>query len=174
MNLAKNLIGGILIMIVATVIGVVHNAVRSEPIKLFPRAAGAPVTSEATTTLPPGTPRITDAEFAAGEIPMNRVNTLVASGAVVLIDARSEGEYAEGHLPGAMNVPYDSFVDYAGELESNVLLDQPVIIYCRSVTCDLSDQLAQEMRLMGYERVVLYKGGWDEWTAAGLPTEGGE
>ena len=86
-----------------------------------------------------------------------------------IIDARTAHEYAEGHIPGALNVPYDEFVDYYADLIDRVPMDATVIAYCKSVTCDLSDLLAQELKLAGYERVLLYRGGWDEWTEAGFP-----
>ena len=84
-------------------------------------------------------------------------------------DARAEGEFAEGHLPGALNIPTDNFYDY--DVDGLVPIDAAVIVYCRSVTCDLSDRLAQELRLMGYQNVVVYRGGWDEWSEAGFPLD---
>ena len=37
MDLVKNLLGGIVIMLVATLIGVAQNAARSKPMTLFPK-----------------------------------------------------------------------------------------------------------------------------------------
>jgi rhodanese-related sulfurtransferase len=194
MSFVNNVIGGVAIMIVATIIGVAHNAVRSKPIRggLFPRvstpSAPQPAVTPATSTnderteaepapatdMNSSSPGITSEEFATGELTVERVRTVLESGDVILIDARSESEFAEGHLPGAVNIPFDQFVDYIDYVDSSVSLDSPIICYCRSVTCDLSDQLAQELRLMGYEKVVVYRGGWDEWIDAGLSTEPGQ
>ena len=196
MNFVKDLIGGIAIMIVATLIGVAQNSVRSRPITLFPRVPST--TRDVTKTTPPPstdasgrmstgvTPDVTSAgdpvpleasdevtadEFAAGELPKERVRAIMEAGTAFIIDARSSHDYAGGHIPGALNVPYENFIDYYADLLDRVPMDATVVTYCRSLTCDLSDNLAQELRIAGYERVLLYRGGWDEWTEAGFPVE---
>lgn len=196
MNFVRNLVGGLVIMLVATAIGVAQNTVRSRPLTLVAKPAprtdaerpqsvtrsgevdepgddGVTEATEPANLDAAGPPEVTEAEYASGEVSVARARTLWEAG-VLIIDARSESEYVEGHIPGAVNIPYEKFVDYYENLVDYVSMDGPVIVYCRSVTCDLSDQLAQELRLMGYERVVLYRGGWDAWTEAGFPTETGD
>ena len=207
MRFLKDIVGGLLIMAVATGIGVAHNAVRGKPMTLVLRipAPTAPKTTEAAkqrkptaapeeakpdasdddlfsdaedargmAAVPNDIPEVTQEELVAGEVTMDRLHTILHAGTAILIDARSEHEFEEGHLPGAMNVPYEKLVEYSPKLVDFVPMDATVICYCRSVDCDLSDDLALELRLMGYANVVLYRGGWDEWTEAGFETEGGE
>jgi phage shock protein E len=45
----------------------------------------------------------------------------------VLLDVRTPGEFASGHLDGAVNIPVDELADRLGEIEG----DQ-VVVYCRS------------------------------------------
>lgn len=52
----------------------------------------------------------------------------VEAGAL-LVDVRTPEEFAEGHLPGARNIPVD---DLAQRLEELGPLDTPVVVYCRS------------------------------------------
>jgi rhodanese-related sulfurtransferase len=183
MNLVKSLIGGIVIMVFATLIGVAQNAVRSDPIKLFPRihkpnpriqatpaARGAESSTPSRESEIDRAEDITDEELVEGEVSTERLRVVMEAGTPFIIDARGEGEFAEGHIPGALNIPYEKFIEYSGEL-NQVPEDVTVIVYCRSITCDLSDNLARELRLMGYERVLVYRGGWDEWTEAGFPSE---
>lgn len=188
MSFSRDLLGGLVIILIAGVIGVLQNSVRSRPMTLIPRiptAVGdegrAPAEAEAEevqaakkqSAIPAadtaGPDEFTAAELAAGELPKERVKALMEAGTVVLVDARSEKEYTEGHLPGAINIPYEKFVDYYNDLLDDVPMESSVICYCRSVTCDLSDQLVRELKLMGYQTVVLYRGGWDEWIEAGYP-----
>lgn len=188
MTFVKDLIGGMVIMGLATVVGITQNAVRSDGIKLFPRVAkpAAPTASaynNATEGVgeqePAGeiilatSPTVTPEELAAGELSKERVKIVMEAGTAIIIDARGEAAYAEGHIPSALNIPYDRFTDYYADLETHVPLDATVIVYCTSLTCDLSENLAQELRLMEYANVVLYRGGWDEWSEAGYPTETG-
>ena len=54
----------------------------------------------------------------------------------VLIDARSAEEYAKGHLPGAINVPYLEIASHARDLpyttDEHGLVSKPLIIYASS------------------------------------------
>ncbi len=100
-----------------------------------------------------------------------RLRELLEGGGIVVIDARAAGEYETGHIAGAINVPYEGLAEHYDRLSQKVPLDATVVCYCRSVTCDDSENLAREMKFMGYRNVVTYKGGWDEWSQAGYPAE---
>jgi thiosulfate/3-mercaptopyruvate sulfurtransferase len=95
---------------------------------------------------------------------------------VVLVDARTPEEVAAGHIPGAVNVNYplnampdpphtwkpaDELLALYGEL--GVTSDKRVIPYCTSGV--RSAVTAFTLRLIGFERVALYTGSWQEWSA---------
>jgi phage shock protein E len=46
----------------------------------------------------------------------------------VLVDVRTPEEYAAGHIPGALNIPYDTIAGNNPAKEKDAL----VILYCRS------------------------------------------
>ncbi|RDV28980.1 rhodanese-like domain-containing protein [Alteromonas aestuariivivens] len=48
----------------------------------------------------------------------------------LLIDVRSAEEFAEGHIPGAINMPYDKIGEYVSSLRA--YQNKPVVLYCRS------------------------------------------
>ena len=54
--------------------------------------------------------------------------TLVSEGAK-LVDVRTPGEFASGHIQGALNIPVDQIGGHADELGAK---DRPVVVYCRS------------------------------------------
>ncbi|AUC89362.1 rhodanese-like domain-containing protein [Alteromonas sp. MB-3u-76] len=54
----------------------------------------------------------------------------VASNNWLLIDVRSPEEYADGHIPGAINMPHENINGYLSKLEQHK--NKPIIIYCRS------------------------------------------
>ena len=54
---------------------------------------------------------------------------LVASGAL-LIDVRTPGEFAGGHVKGAINIPVSSIA--AGIQKKAKNKDKPIIVYCHS------------------------------------------
>ena len=52
----------------------------------------------------------------------------VAAGAV-LVDVRSPGEFASGHIDGALNIPHTEVSQRAGELGPK---DGEIVLYCAS------------------------------------------
>ncbi|WP_420933756.1 rhodanese-like domain-containing protein [Alteromonas sp. A081] len=54
----------------------------------------------------------------------------IASNDWLLIDVRSPEEYANGHIPGAINIPHKSIDEYISELQEHK--DKPIILYCHS------------------------------------------
>ena len=63
-----------------------------------------------------------------GKVSPEKARTLVAGGAR-LVDVRSAGEYASGHLDGALNVPVQ---DLAKRMEELGDKKKPVVLYCAS------------------------------------------
>lgn len=88
------------------------------------------------------------------------------SAADVVIDVRTPGEYAGGHLSGAlnMNVAGPEFRRRVSGLDRN----KTYYLYCRSGS--RSGSAAQVMRGMGFEKVYNI-GGIDRLAAAGVEIE---
>lgn len=165
----KELAGGVIVMIVATLTGVAVNAVRpSGGVALIQKgqavstARHGDVDSTAAGVVP-----------AEGVVTLEQMKQMFDSGDAVIIDARSTTEYEEGHIPGSINIPHDRIPEFMAVLNTEVSTDAHVVCYCRSVTCDFSDLLATEMKVIGYQNVSVFSGGWDAWTKAGYPTETG-
>ena len=95
---------------------------------------------------------------------------------VHFIDARDAGSYEAGHIPGAILMD-------AEKLDSDPLFDQAkiaelprtdvLIVYCSGGQCDLSRRLGTNLVTRGFTKVLVYEGGWNEWTEEGQPTEEG-
>lgn len=77
----------------------------------------------------------------------------------VLLDVRTPEEYADGHIPGAKNLPLQSI----GKTQPSMLPDtaQRVYVYCRSG--QRSRQAARRLVKLGYTDVVNI-GGINRWT----------
>ncbi|WP_171962099.1 ArsR/SmtB family transcription factor [Bordetella trematum] len=88
------------------------------------------------------------------------------SGSVVLLDVRSDGEYARRHLPGAISIPLAQLADRAGELSNTT----EIVAYCDGRYCVLSSKAADILRKRGLKASQL-EGGVDEWQAAGLAVD---
>ncbi len=72
---------------------------------------------------------------------------LVAEGAL-LLDVRSTGEFASGHIDGAVNIPVDQLARRIGDVGAK---ERPVVVYCRSGA--RSGQAAGILRGAGFARV---------------------
>lgn len=63
-----------------------------------------------------------------GDISSSEARQLVQAGAR-LVDVRTPGEFAAGHIPGAINVPVQQLGARMNELQPK---DAAVVVYCRS------------------------------------------
>jgi rhodanese-related sulfurtransferase len=75
---------------------------------------------------------------------------LIADGAL-LVDVRSPREFANGHLPGALNVPIDEFDAHVDELINR---HKPMVLYCAAgVRCNKAAQLLTEAGAPGVHQL---------------------
>ncbi|MDO4192623.1 MAG: rhodanese-like domain-containing protein [Erysipelotrichaceae bacterium] len=78
---------------------------------------------------------------------------------IIILDVRTEQEYADEHISGAVNLPNESI-----GTEPPALLpdkDQVILVYCRSG--NRSKQAAQKLADMGYTNIKEF-GGINTWT----------
>lgn len=91
-----------------------------------------------------------------GDITIEELNNKIAQGAI-LLDVRSNQEYKEGHLQGAINIP-----DY--ELRNRVQKEIPkknqlIVIYCQYG--GRSRNAYNMMKMIGYTNIYNLSGGLD-------------
>ena len=86
-------------------------------------------------------------------------NVFETQGDYIILDVRREDEFAEGHIPGAINVPNEDIQD----IEPSELPDknQTIYVYCRSG--NRSKQAASKLVAMGYTNIIEF-GGIMDWT----------
>ena len=66
--------------------------------------------------------------LGAGKITGEKARALVENGAT-LVDVRTPGEFASGHIDGARNIPVDVLGGRLRELSEK---DATIVVYCRS------------------------------------------
>lgn len=87
----------------------------------------------------------------------------LADGLVTVIDVRPGDEFADGHLPGAVNIPLAELQVRLDEVPA----DTEVVAYCRGPWCVLAFEAVALLRAHGREARRL-DGGLPEWRRAGL------
>ncbi len=89
----------------------------------------------------------------------------------LFIDARVDFDYEEGHIQGAISIPDSSPFESKNELISKLAKDQTIVIYCGNIECGLSKNLADLLTQFGFNKVLVFAGGWEKWQNAGYPIE---
>lgn len=80
-------------------------------------------------------------------------------GDYLIVDVRRADEFAEGHIPGAINIANEDIVSSEpAELPDK---DQVIYVYCRSG--NRSKQASEKLAAMGYTNIVEF-GGILDWT----------
>lgn len=84
---------------------------------------------------------------------------------ILLIDARPPDLFAAGHIHGAINI-YPLQDDRDAYLRSIMDLNhsKTIIVYCDGGDCDLSHDVAKDLKNFAFNRVFIYHGGWNEWS----------
>lgn len=90
-----------------------------------------------------------------------------AGTAPLILDVRTPQEYASGHIPGAVNIPYDQLSDHLSELGASH--SDEIVVHCQSGhRASIAEGV---LRKAGYTRVRDLEGSMAAWKKAGLPTE---
>jgi rhodanese-related sulfurtransferase len=96
------------------------------------------------------------------EIRFDQVEKLLTNPDIMLIDARPAREFEQGHIGNAINIYTPEFEQNIGRI-IGIPREKPIIAYCGGGACELSHELAENLVKMGFTRVFVYVGGWNEW-----------
>lgn len=97
------------------------------------------------------------------EIDVEQLSAVLADGAV-LVDVREPGEYAAGHVPGALSIPMGRLPQRAEELDRSA----PVHVICASG--NRSSAMADVLAGAGFEAINV-AGGTTAWIQSGRDVE---
>lgn len=87
-----------------------------------------------------------------------------------LVDARTQVEFSESHIPGAVLVPARLVGTRLPELVKD--RSRLVVFYCNGPNCTKTVKAAKAALAAGYRKVAEYKEGLPAWGKSGRPTEG--
>ena len=99
---------------------------------------------------------------------------LLEAGRAVFLDAREEGAYVSGHLPGAFHMPLeeaDMKLSWLKEMQGRGKI---LITYCDGNECGKARSLAEALRKKGIKALGEFADGWQGWTDRGYPIEEGD
>jgi len=104
------------------------------------------------------------------KIHIEEATVLFNSGKALFVDARGVGEYNQSHVKGAVSIPVGTPPEKIKEMEAQ-LKGKVLVSYCHGAGCHLADKTANTLFDAGYKKVIIFFGGWPEWTQANMPVE---
>ncbi|MDA8403650.1 MAG: rhodanese-like domain-containing protein [Desulfobacteraceae bacterium] len=91
----------------------------------------------------------------------------------VFLDARPKSFYIEGHIKGALSLPWETAEEKCIDVVEKIPSDMPIITYCDGANCELCDKLAVFLCDLGFEHVSALINGWTVWNKHNLPVNTG-
>ncbi|MGM0369282.1 MAG: rhodanese-like domain-containing protein [Bacillota bacterium] len=79
---------------------------------------------------------------------------------VTVIDCRNKNDYQQGHIPGAINIPYGEFKEDHPNL-ADIDQDEEVVVNC--VMGVSSQKITRLLNEAGYDKAKSMKGGIKAW-----------
>lgn len=76
---------------------------------------------------------------------------------VTIVDARDENSFTAGHIDGAINY---------GKADLPTDKNANLVFYCGGLKCPAAAKAAKIAAEAGYKNVMVFRGGWAEWSAA--------
>jgi rhodanese-related sulfurtransferase len=88
-----------------------------------------------------------------------------ADRSLVVLDVRTPAEYADGHIPGAVNIPHTELAARVAELEG--ARDRDIVVYCRSGA--RAAQALEVLEKQGFRRLFHLDGDYTRWSEEKRP-----
>ena len=105
----------------------------------------------------------------AGTVSAEELNSDIARGeAPCVVDVRSKAEFAAGHVPGAIHIPFWQMATRWRELLH--LRDRPIVVYCGHGPRAFIAGAALKRR--GFSHIAYLAGHMKKWNDLKLPLEG--
>ena len=86
---------------------------------------------------------------------------VIADNQVQLIDTRTEAEFNEGHIPGAINIDVNES-DFEAKVGQKIDKPRPIALYCRGGR--RSTIAAERIVALGYDDITELNTGFLSWT----------
>ena len=98
-------------------------------------------------------------------ISASEAKSKIDEGNVQIIDVRTPGEYAGGHVPGALNIPHMAVVSRKADLDT----DKELVFICQvgsrsALACEFAAAL-------GFKELYNVEGGTEAWVKSGYAVE---
>ncbi|MBI5236684.1 MAG: rhodanese-like domain-containing protein [Deltaproteobacteria bacterium] len=95
----------------------------------------------------------------------SELETMMKDGApLVIVDQREPELYAKGHVPGAINIPYEDDTQKQKEIFKKLSTNDRIVFVCHGGP--MGDEYGELLMKNGYKDVSNVKGGMRKWKGA--------
>ncbi len=109
-------------------------------------------------------------------ISLIEVREALASGKeknILIVDARSGRAFAEGHIPGAVNISIASVSERELTRDKRIEAYKVLAVYGDDPGSPAAQAMTKRFMILGYDDVRMFMDGLAAWKRAGLPVEKG-
>jgi len=85
---------------------------------------------------------------------------------IVIVDTQPNEYFAEGHIPGAVNLPYTDRI----KPPVNLPRTKTLVLYCPCQNEEESTEMAIQLEKLGYSKLKVLRGGIPRWRELKYPT----
>lgn len=119
-------------------------------------------------------PAVADA-LPDGHITVAQAYDHFVNGTADFIDARPADEYAEGHIPGALNLSLQMTQDSGRVNDVFKWLDtsRPIVVYCRGGLCSEAKDVGRLLSGANFAHILILADGLPGWKDAGYTVDTG-
>ncbi len=125
--------------------------------------AAAPVGITQPLTRPQDAPRIAVTELA---------KQMAGPATPLVIDLRQPGDYLVGHVPGSLNIPFETLSTWGGK-QTAAAKRHPLVLYCGCVAEHSSSVGVMLLHNDGFADAKALLGSWAAWESAHQPIQRG-
>jgi rhodanese-related sulfurtransferase len=162
-----------IILLLSSVLGLAFNSSNPIGIRWANSAKNAEATLAAAAPAPqPNAPAVATRELSPALqsytnlslIEWTNAKPLVAAGEFLVVDVRGAQTFEAGHIPGAVFLYEYSSPELFSEFQKKYDTNTPLLVYCASITCHASEEIAKKLvEQYGYKKALVLKGGYFEW-----------
>jgi rhodanese-related sulfurtransferase len=123
----------------------------------------AAVIASVLSVMPAHTARAAESHISSADL----LRAIETGGAPAIVDVRSGREFAKGHVPGALHIPFWAMLPRSSEIPTPP--DEAVVVYCEHGP--RAGLAKAALRAAGFRKVLYLEGHMSGWKRAGLPQE---
>jgi rhodanese-related sulfurtransferase len=102
---------------------------------------------------------------------LEEAHNLWQQGQTLFLDARKPEEFAELHIPKAVNLPPEQLSDLPNTGILGLPRDRRIVVYCAKKQCNSALKVARHLRSLGFSRVMAFLGGFQAWDETGYEVD---